>query len=180
MQVDVFLIESHLPVIHDWPTPGVQFRDIAPLYRNPRAARHIIDTFVQRYLDADITHIAALDARGFLLGAGLAYNLNKPLVLIRKAGKLPGAVDQQEYQCEYAHGRLELQKDSFTAGDRVLLVDDILATGRTLQAAAQLIHRQAASITEITTVADLVALGGRQLLNDSDLPTYSLVVLESE
>lgn len=178
MPLDEFLIRSHLPAIHNWPTPGVQFRDITPLYRNPKAARHIIDELVQRYVGADVTHIAALDARGFLLGAGLAYNLNKPLVLIRKAGKLPGEVDQQEYQCEYAKGRLELQKDSFKQGDRVLLVDDVLATGRTLQAAAQLIHRQQASIVEIATIIDLDVQGGRQLLTDSDLPTYSLIICE--
>lgn len=178
MPLDEFLIKSHLPVIHDWPTPGVRFRDITPLYGNPKAARHVIDELVQRYVDSDITHIAALDARGFLLGAGLAYNLNKPLVLIRKAGKLPGAVDQQEYQCEYAKGQLELQKGSFKEGDRVLLVDDLLATGRTLQAAAQLIHQQQASITEVATIVDLSALGGRQLLNNADLPTYSLIIFE--
>lgn len=178
MPLDEFLIKSSLPVIHDWPTPGVQFRDITPLYRNPKAARHVIDELVQRYVDSDITHIAALDARGFLLGAGLAYNLNKPLVLIRKAGKLPGEVDQQEYQCEYAKGRLELQKGSFQQGDRVLLVDDVLATGRTLQAAAQLIHHQHATITEIATLVDLSSLGGRELLTNADLPTYSLIIFE--
>ena len=178
MPLDEFLIKSHLPVIQDWPTPGVQFRDITPLYRNPKAARHIVDELVQRYVGSDITHIAALDARGFLLGAGLAYNLNKPLVLIRKAGKLPGAVDQQEYHCEYAKGRLELQQGTFSAGDRVLLVDDILATGRTLQAAAQLIHHQQATISEIATIVDLAALGGRQRLTDSDFPTFSLIIFE--
>ncbi|WP_439134130.1 adenine phosphoribosyltransferase [Pseudomaricurvus sp.] len=178
MPLDEFLLKSHLPVIQDWPKPGVQFRDITPLFRNPKAARHITDELVLRYMDSDITHIAALEARGFLLGSNLAYALNKPLILLRKAGKLPGAVDHLEYSSEYAQGRLELQKDSFKPGDKVLIVDDVLATGQTLYAAAQLIHDQGATITEIATIVDLSSLGGREHLTNSDLPTFSLLVLE--
>lgn len=178
MPLDEFLLKSHLPVIKDWPKPGVQFRDITPLFRNPKAARHITDELVLRYMDSDITHIAALEARGFLLGSNLAYALNKPLSLIRKPGKLPGEVDYQDYTSEYAQGRLELQKHSFKPGDKVLIVDDILATGRTLFAAAQLVHDQGASIKEIATIVDLSTLGGREHLTNADLPTFSLLILE--
>lgn len=178
MPVDEFLVKSHLPIIKDWPKPGVNFRDITPLFCNPRAARHITDELVLRYMDSDITHIAALEARGFLLGSNLAYALNKPLVLIRKAGKLPGKVDHQDYTCEYSDDRLELKKGSFKSGDRVLIVDDVLATGQTLYAAAQLVHKQGASISEIATIVDLSSLGGREHLTDSDLPTFSLLILD--
>lgn len=100
---DEFLIRSHISTVKDWPATGVNFRDITPLFKNPKTARMITDALVLRYLDADFSHIAAIDARGFLLGSNLAYALNKPLILIRKPGKLPGEVDRLHYQSEYAN-----------------------------------------------------------------------------
>ncbi len=173
-----FFLKSLIPVIHDWPKPGVQFRDITPLFRTPKAARQITDCLVQRYIDSEITHIAALEARGFLMGSNLAYALNKPLVLIRKAGKLPGAVDTIDYQCEYATGQLEVHQNSFQPGDKVLLVDDLIATGHTLLAAAQLVHQQGAEVEEIATLVDLPELGGREMLTEAGMPIFSLLMFE--
>ncbi len=172
---DEFLIRSHIPTIKDWPVAGVNFRDITPLFKNPKTARMITDALVLRYLDVYFTHIAALDARGFLLGSNLAYALNKPLVLIRKPGKLPGEVDQLHYNSEYADSKLELQKNSFSEGDRVLMIDDLIATGGTLLTAAKLVRAQGASIVEVAAIIDLIGLQGSQRLSEADIPCFSLI-----
>lgn len=180
MIYDEFSIRSVIRSIKDWPQPGVTFRDITPLFQDPKVARLITDTFAQRYIDSPITHIAALDARGFLLGSNLAYVLNKPLILIRKAGKLPGDVDSHAYDCEYACGHLEIQKNSVDDSARVLVIDDLIATGGTLLAAKQLLHKQGASVEEVAAIVDLTDLGGRARLNDADIPVFSLCSIEGE
>lgn len=178
MIYDEFSIKSKIKTILDWPEPGVAFRDLSPIFQDPKSARLVIDTLVQRYIDAPITHIAALDARGFLLGGSLAYTLNKPLVMVRKAGKLPGEVDAVEYDCEYAKGRLEILKDSVTETSRVLIVDDLIATGGTILAASHLLQKQGARIEEVAAIIDLADLGGRVMLNDNNLAVFSLCTLE--
>jgi len=177
MVFDEFLIKSHIASISDWPTAGVNFRDISPLFKNPKTARMVTDAFAQRYIDQNITHIGALDARGFLLGSNLAYVLNLPLILIRKPGKLPGEVDRVDYSSEYAENILELQKGSVTKGDRVLLIDDLIATGGTQLAAAQLIRGQGAEVAEAATIIDLIDLGGSQKLADAGIPVFNLCIL---
>jgi adenine phosphoribosyltransferase len=176
MIFDEFLIKSHITNISDWPIAGVNFRDISPLFKNPKTARMVTDAFSQRYIDQHITHIGALDARGFLLGSNLAYVLNLPLILIRKPGKLPGPVDRVDYSSEYADNALELQKNSVGQGDRVLLIDDLIATGGTQLAAAQLIRGQGAEVAEAATIIDLVALGGSQRLADAGIPVFNLCI----
>lgn len=178
MIIDEFLIKSHIQSIPDWPKPGVNFRDISPLFKNPKTARMLTDTFAQRYMDKDLTHIAAIDARGFLLGSNLAYVLNLPLIMVRKAGKLPGAVDTYEYQSEYAPNALQIQQNTFKDGDRVLIIDDLLATGGTQLAAAQLIRQQGASIIEAATIVDLIQLGGSQRLREAGIPVFNLCLFE--
>jgi len=124
-------IRSHIRTVPDWPAQGVQFRDITPLLANPRVFRVLIDQFVHRYFDARPDAIAGLDARGFIIGAVVAYELNRGFVPIRKKGKLPWRTLSQDYQLEYGTDTIEMHEDALARGRRVLIVDDLLATGGT-------------------------------------------------
>ncbi len=135
MRIDENYLKSQIRAIQDWPKDGITFRDITSVFENPRVSRMVIDSFIHRYINQNISHIAALDARGFLLGSTLAYALHKPLILFRKKGKLPPDTLAQDYQLEYGTATLEVKTDSFSQGDRVLLIDDLIATGGTLLAA---------------------------------------------
>ncbi|MFT5721682.1 MAG: adenine phosphoribosyltransferase [Motiliproteus sp.] len=175
MSYDEHRIRSAIRAVPDWPEPGIVFRDIAPLFLDPKALHMVVDAFTQRYIDTDITHIAALDARGFLLGSVLAYKLNKPLILIRKKGKLPGDTLCQDYQLEYGTACVEIQKQACTAGDRVLLIDDLIATGGSLLAASTLIKRLGAQIYEAAAIIDLPFLQGSTRLHEADIPVHCLI-----
>lgn len=161
------------PVV-DFPKPGVIFRDITPLFQSPKATRQVIDSFVQRYIEADFSHIGVMDARGFLIGSVVAYELNKPLILFRKQGKLPADVLCEAYKTEYGEAYLEVHADSLCDGDSVVMFDDLIATGGTLIAAANLIRRMGAKIHEAAAIIDLPELGGSQRLHDLSIPTFSL------
>lgn len=180
MIYDEYTIKSKIRTILNWPQPGIAFRDLSPLFQDPKAARLVTDTFAQRYIDSPITHIAAVDARGFLLGSNLAYVLNKPLILIRKEGKLPGPVDSIEYNYEYAAGRLEIIKNSVDSNARVLIIDDVIATAGTAMAASQLLQQQGAEIEEIAAIVDLADLDGRETLNNADIAVFTLCTLKGE
>lgn len=177
MIYDKYTIKSKIRTILDWPRPGIAFRDLSPLFQDPKAARLVTDTFAQRYIDSPITHIAAVEARGFLLGSNLAYILNKPLILIRKTGKLPGPVDSIEYNYEYAKGRLEIIKNSVDSHARVLIIDDVIATAGTAMAASQLLQQQGAKIEEVAAIVDLEDLNGRETLNNANIAVFSLCTL---
>ena len=174
MIFDEFALKSLIRAVPDFPKAGVTFRDITPLFQSPRAYRMMIDTLVQRYVESDCTHIGAMDARGFLLGSVLAYELNKPLVLFRKRGKLPAEVVSQGYSTEYGEAFLEVHSDALTSGDSLLLIDDLIATGGTLIAAAALARKLGARVIEAAAIIDLPELGGSQRLIDMDIPTFSL------
>lgn len=148
MIFDEFTLKSQIRAVPDFPKPGVVFRDITPLFQSPRALRMTVDSFVQRYIEADFSHIGAMDARGFLIGSAVAYALNKPLVLFRKQGKLPADVLAEGYQTEYGEAFLEVHADSLCEGDSVLIFDDLIATGGTLLAAASLVRRLGARVFE--------------------------------
>ena len=135
--VNDFYLKSLIRPVLDFPKPGVIFRDITPLYQSPRAMRVIADAFIERYVEVDFSHIGAMDARGFLIGSVLAHQLNKPLILFRKQGKLPADVLAEGYQTEYGEALLEVHADSLCEGDSLLLVDDLIATGGTLVAAVR-------------------------------------------
>ncbi len=171
-------IKTLIRPVLDFPKPGVVFRDITPLYQSPQAVRMVCDSFVQRYIGSDISHIGAIDARGFLLGAVLAYSLNKPLVLFRKQGKLPAETIAEAYQTEYGEALLEVHRDSLQAGDSLLLVDDLIATGGTLLAAAQLTRKLGARVAEAAAIVDLPELGGSRKLQDMGIPTFCLTAFE--
>jgi adenine phosphoribosyltransferase len=174
MRSDAYNIKQLIRPVENFPKPGVTFRDISTLLQSPQAFRLVCDTLVQRYVASNITHIGAMDARGFLLGAVIAYSLNKPLVLFRKSGKLPAEVIGETYQTEYGQGTLEIQRDSLCEGDCLLLVDDLIATGGTLMAAARLVHRLGARIHEAAVIIDLPELGGSKLLEEVGISTFSL------
>ncbi|QLF91952.1 adenine phosphoribosyltransferase [Pseudomonas sp. ABC1] len=174
MIFDEFSIKKLVRPVPDFPKPGVIFRDITPLFQSPRAVRMVADSLIQRYVETEFSHIGALDARGFIIGSILAYELNKPLILFRKQGKLPAEVLSQSYNTEYGEAFLEVHADSLCEGDSVLLVDDLIATGGTLLAAAQLVRRMNAKVHEIAAVIDLPELGGSQKLQEAGLTTYTL------
>lgn len=174
MIFDEFSIKTLIRPVPDFPRPGVIFRDITPLLQSPKALRMVADSLIQRYVEAEFSHIGALDARGFLLGSILAYELNKPLVLFRKQGELPADVLSQTYRTEYGEAQLEIHADSLCEGDSVVLFDDLIATGGTLIAAAQLVRRMRATVHEAAAIIDLPELGGSRKLQDMDIPTFTL------
>ncbi len=174
MIFDECYIKSQIRAVPDFPKAGVIFRDIAPLFHSPKATRMVADSFIQRYVEANFSHIGAMDARGFIIGSIIAYELNKPLVLFRKKGKLPGDVITEPYATEYGTAHLEIHSDSLCEGDSVLIFDDLIATGGTLLAAAQLVHRLGASLFEAAAIIDLPELGGSQKLQDAGIATFCL------
>lgn len=174
MIFDELSIKTLIRPVVDFPKPGVVFRDITPLFQSPRALRLVADSFIQRYVEAEFSHIGAMDARGFLIGSIIAYELNKPLVLFRKQGKLPADVLSEGYQTEYGEAFLEVHADSLCEGDSVLIFDDLIATGGTLIAAANLVRRMRAKVFEAAAIIDLPELGGSQKLQDAGIPTFTL------
>ncbi|MDH2435105.1 adenine phosphoribosyltransferase [Pokkaliibacter plantistimulans] len=175
MAFDASYVKSVIRALPDWPEPGVTFRDITPIFKDPKALRTVTDGFIERYVTSDITHIASIDARGFLVSAILAHQLNKPLILVRKKGKLPGDTISQSYDLEYGSATLEVQTDACGPGDKVLIFDDLIATGGTLIAACSLVQRLGGSVSEVASIIDLPGLQGSQRLQDSGVSVFSLI-----
>jgi adenine phosphoribosyltransferase len=173
--MDTGFFASRIRTISDWPEPGVQFRDITPLLRDGDAFRSLIDTFAERYADARIDAVAGIDARGFIIGAALAYRLGCGFIPVRKAGKLPFDTMGESYSLEYGQATVEVHTDAADAGDHVLVVDDLIATGGTILAAAKLMHRLGARIVEAAVVVDLPALGGSARLQEAGVPWFALL-----
>jgi adenine phosphoribosyltransferase len=168
-------IRSHIRTVPDWPAPGVQFRDITPLLSNPRVFRVLIDQFVHRYFDTRPSAVAGLDARGFIIGAVLAYELNVGFVPIRKKGKLPFTTVQEHYELEYGSAAVEMHTDAVKPGDRVVLIDDLIATGGTMLAGLRLLQRLGAQVIEGAAIVDLPELQGSAKLRAAGLPLFTLV-----
>ena len=168
-------IRRHIRTVPDWPAPGVQFRDITPLLATPRVFRVLIDAFVHRYFDVRPAAIAGLDARGFIIGAVLAYELNIGFVPIRKKGKLPYTTVAETYELEYGSATVEMHTDAVKPGDRVVLIDDLIATGGTMLAGKRLLERLGASVIEGAAIVDLPELGGSQRLREAGQPLFTLV-----
>ncbi len=150
--------------IPDFPKPGIQFKDITPLLSDPDAFGAVIERLAERYGGARIDTIAAAEARGFIFGAPLALRLHTGFVPIRKPGKLPYATIAMQYQLEYGTDRLEVHTDAFAPGRRVLLLDDVLATGGTMRACCDLVAQTGAELIGCAFVLELTALGGRARL----------------
>ena len=159
--------------IPDFPQPGILFRDITPLLRNAAAFNYAVDQLAERYQGQPLDAIVAVESRGFLFGAPLACRMRKPLITVRKPGKLPGATISVEYDLEYGSNVMEMHASDVAAGDKVLLLDDLLATGGTLAAAAKLVEQAGGQVSSIALVIELEALAGRQALGDYDI--FSLI-----
>jgi len=167
-------IRTHIRSVPDWPRPGVVFRDITPVLQDPSAFRVLIDLFVYRYMRQKLDLIAGIDARGFILGAVLAYELNLGFVPVRKKGKLPYQTVAEEYTLEYGNAAVEMHTDAVRPGQRVLLIDDLIATGGTMLAAAKLLQRLGANVIEAAAIIDLPDLGGSQSVRDAGLPVFAV------
>ena len=171
-------IKEHIRTVPNWQQEGVMFRDITPLLQNPKVFRVLIDMFVHRYMDEKIDVIAGLDARGFIIGSVLAYELNLGFVPIRKKGKLPFHTVSEQYELEYGSATVELHSDACKAGDRVVLIDDLIATGGTMMAGKKLLERLGATVVEGAVIVDLPELGGSKLIKDSGLPLFTVCNFE--
>jgi adenine phosphoribosyltransferase len=168
MQLKAFIRD-----IPDFPIPGILFRDITPLLRDTKAFRYTIDQLAARFGEDPPDAIAAIESRGFLFGAPLAHQMGIPLIPVRKPGKLPAATYATEFSLEYGESTLELHTDALNAGDRVLVVDDLLATGGTLAATARLVEMAGGVVAGIAVIIELSELEGRRQLPGYDV--YSLI-----
>ena len=153
-------IKSKIRTIENYPIKGVMFRDITTLLKDPEGLRDSINKLVDRYKDLNIDKIAAIESRGFIIGAPLAYLLNVGLVLIRRPGKLPSETIDQDYKLEYGTDRIEVHVDAIEKGEKVLIVDDLIATGGTAEAAVRLVQKMKGDIVECCFIIDLPDIGG--------------------
>lgn len=168
------LIKSKIRTVRDWPKVGVSFRDVTTLFHDPEAFRLVIDTFAEDCAKQTIDIIAAVDARGFIVGGALAYKLGKPFALVRKKGKLPYKTVSEDYLLEYGSAAVEIHADACKAGDRILIVDDLIATGGTLLAATKLFRILHGEVIGVATIIDLPELGGSRRLREAGLNVHAL------
>ncbi len=171
-------LKSVIRTVPHWPKQGVMFRDITTLLQNPGAFDYCIKKFKERFEDKSINKIAGIESRGFIFGAALARELSLPFVLMRKPGKLPAETIAQEYQLEYGTDKIEVHKDAITSGENILIIDDLLATGGTMQAACKLVEKLGGKVAGVAFVIDLPALRGREKLKDYEI--FHLVRFEGE
>ena len=162
-------LRPYIRDVPDFPKPGILFKDITPLLKAPAAFRYAIDAMAREYETRDVDAITGVDARGFLLAAPLAYRLGKPLVPVRKQGKLPFDTAIAEYDLEYGTDAVEVHIDGISSGQRVLVVDDLLATGGTLAATVDLIERTGGRVEGLAVLVELTELNGRERLRGYDL-----------
>ena len=160
--------------IPHWPQDGILFHDITPVLQDPRYFRLLVDLLVYRYMDARIDVVAGLDARGFIIGAALAYQLNVGFVPIRKQGKLPFTTVAESYALEYGKATIEMHTDAVKPGSRVLLVDDLVATGGTMMAGIKLIHRLGAQVVEAAAILEFTDLNGGCNIRDEGVSLFTL------
>lgn len=175
-------IKSLIRTIPDYPKKGIMFRDITTLIKDPVGFRLVIDSLTQRYLHVnfDFDTIVGIESRGFIIGSALSYALGKGFIPIRKKGKLPAEVVGQEYALEYGTDRIEMHKDALKKGERVILVDDLLATGGTALAAAALIEKVGGVVVEMAFIVDLPEVGGKKKLMDKGYKLFALTEFEGE
>jgi adenine phosphoribosyltransferase len=176
-------LRAHLRDVPDFPKPGILFKDITPLLANPRAFHITLDLFAERFIGEHIDVVVGVESRGFIFGGALAARLNASFVPVRKPGKLPYKTDRVAYKLEYGEAELEMHIESIKAGAKVLIVDDLLATGGTAAAAAELTRKQGGVVAAFAFVVELDFLGGKQRLIDATegkVSVFSLVHFDGE
>ena len=175
---DIRSVKDYIRTIVDFPHEGILFRDVTTLFADPRGFRMAIDQMLHPYAGEQIDKVVGLEARGFILGGVIAHQLSLGFVPIRKTGKLPGAVISEEYQLEYGEAVVEIHDDAIRPGEKVLVVDDLLATGGTAEAGIKLIERLGGEIMGCAFIVDLPELGGRQKLETMGMDVHVLCEFE--
>ena len=173
-------IESYIRTVPDYPREGILFRDVTGLLEDAEGLRTVVDTIVARYEDVSLDFVAGIEARGFIFGTAVAYELGLGFIPIRKAGKLPGEVVGVDYELEYGADRLEMHVGAIPPGSTVLLIDDLIATGGTAAAALEMIRGVGAEVHEACFVIDLPDLGGADRLRELGCPCFALCAFEGE
>ena len=175
-------IKSRIRTIPHYPKKGIMFRDITTLIKDPVGFRLVIDNFTQRYIsnEIDFDIIVGIESRGFIIGGALSYTLGKGFVPIRKKGKLPAEVERQEYELEYGTDMIEIHRDAIENGTKVLLVDDLLATGGTAMAAARLVEKLGGEVAEMAFIVNLPDVGGEKKLKEKGYRIFYLTSFEGE
>jgi adenine phosphoribosyltransferase len=174
-------LRERLRDVPDFPKPGIVFKDITPLLADARALHIALDLLAEPFIGETIEHTVAMEARGFIFGGALAARLNCGFVPVRKPGKLPAAADEVSYELEYGQGKLQMHRGSLAAGDRVLIVDDLLATGGTAAATAELVAKQGGVVAGFAFVVELCFLPGRARLLEATtpgVPVHTLIRVE--
>jgi len=160
-------LKQYIREIPDFPTPGISFKDITPLLKDPTAFRYVLERFSELCSELDVDVVVGIEARGFLFAAPLAVRLKRSLIPVRKEGKLPWETSSMRYTLEYGDSALEMHADAIAAGQRVLIVDDLLATGGTMDASARLVEESGGQVVGHAVVIELVALLGRNRLKEN-------------
>jgi len=173
-------IKSRIRTVPHWPKKGIMFRDITTLLKDPVGLKICIDEFIQRYQAQDIDIVVGIDSRGFILGGAIAYLLGKGFVPVRKKGKLPAETEKEEYALEYGTDTIEIHKDAIEKGQKVLIIDDLIATGGTALAAARLVKKLGGEVVEFGFIVDLPDLGGRKKLEEHGYSVYAQTSFEGE
>lgn len=168
------LVKSKIRDVHDFPKPGIVFKDITTAIKDPETFRRIINYFTEQFKNDGIDYVAGIESRGFIFGAPLAYNLGAGFVVIRKPGKLPSTVEKVSYELEYGTDTVEIHIDAIEEGKKVLLIDDLLATGGTAAASCELIEKVGGKLQAIAFVVELEFLSGREKL-PQDVKTVTMV-----
>jgi len=171
-------VKDYIRTIVDFPHEGIMFRDVTTLFADPRGFRMAIDQMLHPYAGMEIDKVVGLEARGFILGGAVAHQLSTGFVPIRKKGKLPGPVISEEYTLEYGEAVVEIHDDAIEAGERILVVDDLLATGGTAAAGIRLIERLGGEIIGCSFIVDLPELGGRKKLETMGIEVEALCAFE--
>ncbi|MBI3591874.1 MAG: adenine phosphoribosyltransferase [Nitrospirae bacterium] len=175
-------IKSKIRTVPDYPKNGIMFRDITTLIKDPVGFRLVIDSLTQRYITGDVKFdvIVGIESRGFIIGGALSYTLGRGFVPIRKKGKLPAETIKHEYELEYGTDIIEIHKDAIKKGDKVLLVDDLLATGGTALAAATLVEKLGGTVSEMCFIVDLPDVGGRKKVEAKGYKVFALTEFEGD
>ncbi len=174
--MDIEELKAKIREIRDFPTEGVLFKDITTLLRDPRAFKYVLDQLTVNYIQSRVEVVVAVESRGFIIGGALAHQLGAGFVPVRKMGKLPAKTIEVEYELEYGRDALAIHADAITPGQRVLAVDDLLATGGTMAATLRLIEQLGGVVVGVAFLIELAFLGGRQKLKD--YPITSLIIYQ--